>query len=194
MRQPLRPSLAALSALAAAAALLVCLLWILPSAASAQPPMSPPAPELQKLAYLVGSWEGESETKSGPTGGPGGKVHTTDSCEWFPGGYYLVCRTKYSGAMGTIESLSEIGYDAAGKAYTYHSINNFGTADTATGTVTGDTWTWSFATQMGPHKVPARYVSTTTSPTSYTFKVESKGEGGAWTTFLEGSRHKLGSK
>jgi hypothetical protein len=193
MRQTLHPSLAGLTTPAAAATLLVGLLLVLPFAASAQPPMPKPAPELQKLAYLAGQWEGESETKPSPMG-PGGKVHTTQSCEWFPGGFFLVCRSKYTSGMGTIEGMSEFGYDATGKAYTYHSINNFGEAESATGTVTGDTWTWSFEIQMGPHKVPSRYVSTTTSPTSYTYKVESQVDGGAWTTFLEGTLRKLGSK
>jgi hypothetical protein len=193
MRQPLRPSPAVLATLAAAATLLVGLLSVLPSAASAQPPMPKPAPELQKLAYLAGQWEGESETKPGPMG-PAGKVHTTQSCEWFPGGFFLVCRSKYTGGMGTIEDMSEFGYDAVGKTYTYRSINNFGEAGSATGAVAGDTWTWSFETQMGPKKVPSRFVSTTTSPITYTYKVESQVEGGAWTTFLEGTLHKLGSK
>ena len=193
MRQPLRPSLAALTAPAAAATLLVGLLFVLPSAASAQPPMPKPPAELQKLAYRAGKWEGESESKPGPMG-PGGKVHTTQSCEWFAGGFFLVCRSKFTGGMGTIESMSEFGYDAAGKAYTYHSINNFGETESATGTVTGDTWTWSFEAQMGPHKVPSRYVSTVTSPTSYTYRVESQVDGGAWKTFLEGTLHKLGSQ
>jgi hypothetical protein len=193
MRQPLRLSLAALATPTAAATLLVGLLFVLPIAASAQPPMSKPATELQKLAYLAGKWEGDSATKpGGPM--PAGKVHTTQSCEWFPGGFFMVCRSKYTGGMGTIEDMSELGYDAASKTYTYHSINNLGEDETATGTVTGDTWTWSFEAQIGPRKVPARYVSTLTSPTSYTSKVQSRGDDGAWTTFLEGSLHKLGSR
>jgi hypothetical protein len=193
MRQALRPSIAALATLAAAAALLAGLRLVLPAAACAQPPMPKPGPEVQKLGYLAGGWEGESEAKPGPMG-PGGKMHTTQSCEWFAGGFFLVCRTKYTGGMGTVESMSESGYDAVAKVYTYHSVNNFGEAESATGTVTGDTWTWSFEIQMGPRKLPSRYVSTLASPTAYTYKVESQMDGGAWTTFLEGTLHKVGSK
>lgn len=58
-------------------------------AATAQQPK--PGPEVQRLGYYLDSWRGEGETKGGPFG-PAGKLSSTATCEWFAGGFQLVCR------------------------------------------------------------------------------------------------------
>src|SRR3989454_7285461 len=50
-----------------------------------------PGPEHQKLAYFAGRWSESADIKPGPMG-PGGKMTETSTCEWFSGGFYLVCR------------------------------------------------------------------------------------------------------
>lgn len=82
-------------------------------AATAQQPE--PGPEVRKLGYYVGTWRGEGESKGGPFGPPG-KLSSTTTCEWFTGGFQLVCRGEESGPTGTRTFLSLRAYDQAAKA------------------------------------------------------------------------------
>ena len=66
--------------------------------ATAQQPK--PGPEVQKLTYYLGTSKGEGETKGGPFG-PAGKLSSTTTCEWFAGGFHLVCRGEEKGPTGT---------------------------------------------------------------------------------------------
>src|SRR2546423_15436050 len=63
-------------------------------ALSAQAPAAPPkpGPEVQKLAYFAGRWSEVADMKASPMG-PGGKATVSSSCEWFSGGFFLVCRS-----------------------------------------------------------------------------------------------------
>src|ERR1043166_6785634 len=67
-----------------------------PTAIAEQPK---PEPEIQKLAYYLGAWKGEGETKGGPFG-PAGKLSSTITCDWFAGGFDLVCRGEENGPTG----------------------------------------------------------------------------------------------
>src|SRR5215813_4615029 len=81
-----------------------------------------PGPEVQKLGYYVGSWRGEGETKGGPLG-PAGKLSSTTTCEWFAGGFQLVCRGEENGPTGSRTFLNIRTYDEATKAYTEYGIS-----------------------------------------------------------------------
>src|SRR5688500_18254741 len=63
-----------------------------------------PGPEHQRLAYFVGTWTGDGEMKPGPFG-PGGKMSSKDTCEWFEGGFVVVCRGDGKSPMGPIKNL-----------------------------------------------------------------------------------------
>jgi hypothetical protein len=58
-----------------------------------------PAPELKKLDYFAGTWAAEGEIKPGRLG-PGGKFMATNHVQWVDGGFFLVTRSEFSGAMG----------------------------------------------------------------------------------------------
>src|SRR5215831_731178 len=77
-------------------------------AATGQQPK--PGREVQKLAYYLGTWRGEGETKAGPFG-PAGKLSSTTTCEWFAGGFHLVCRGEESGPTGKRTFLKIRAYD-----------------------------------------------------------------------------------
>src|SRR5688572_14212452 len=100
-----------------------------------------PGPEHQKLAYFIGRWTSDGEMKPGPMG-PGGKVTGTGSCEWFTGGFHLVCRSKGRGPMGEMDHMYFLGYDVERKRYTYLGIDNMGSGEPAYGQLAGDTWSW----------------------------------------------------
>ena len=158
---------------------------ILAGASLAQTPQMPqPGPEQKRLQYYAGTWTSEYEMKAGPMG-PGGKMISTDHTQMMPGGFFAVTHTDGKGAMGELHELAVMGYDAAGKVYTYDSFNNFGEAQHFTGTVQGDTWTW---TSEGP-PVKMRFTAKEVSPTMYTMKLEMI-TGANWATVMEGKATK----
>src|SRR6185369_10853252 len=61
-------------------------------AAAQAPPAPKPGPENERLGFFVGKWTGTGEMKPGPMG-PGGKMTTTDDCEWFEGHFSVVCHS-----------------------------------------------------------------------------------------------------
>src|SRR5438874_4033262 len=58
-----------------------------PAASSA----SSPGPEVQKLGALVGTWKISGQMQKSPMG-PAGKTSATETCAWFEGEYFVVCR------------------------------------------------------------------------------------------------------
>jgi hypothetical protein len=153
------------------------------------PPAPPqPGPAQAKLAVFAGRWTMESETKPGPMG-PGGKMTGSDTCEWFTGGFHLVCRNESRGPMGEMKGLGILGYDSERQRYTYYGIDNsgFGSSDMAYGQVTGDTWNWESESMMGGKPVKSRYSIKLLTPDSYSFQLDMSIDGGPWTTAIVGT-------
>ena len=168
-------------------------LVVVVSTAVAQAPAAPkPGPEHKPLGYFVGKWTSESELKPGPFG-PGGKMTSQDTCEWFAGGFQVVCRGQGSGAMGPMTSLGIIAYSAPDKTYTYYGIDSMGTGELSTGNRHGNTWTFTSTSSMGGETFKSRYTMVETSPTAYTFKWETSPDGAKWSTMMEGKTTKSGS-
>src|ERR1700752_75636 len=84
----------------------------------------PGAPH-QRLAYFVGKWTNQGEVKAGPMG-PGGKISSNDTWEWFEGGFGGVCPTDGKSPMGWMKSIGVISYSPEEKFSTYHAIDNSG--------------------------------------------------------------------
>jgi len=163
------------------------------SLAHAQAPTTPtPGPEHKAMGYMVGKWTSQGDLKPGPLG-PGGKMTATDSCEWFAGGFQVVCRGEGSGPMGQMKSLGVLSYNAGDKTYAYYAIDNLGTSELSTGTKTGNTWTFTATSHFGGQTFKSRYTIVETSPTSYTFKWESSPDGTKWSTLMEGKATKAAS-
>jgi hypothetical protein len=150
-------------------------------AAAQAPPAPKPGPEHQRLAYFVGTWTTEGSMQPGPMG-PGGKMTSTDTCEWFEGKFAVVCRSAGKSATGPSKEIALMSYSPQEKAYTYYSTNNSGMTMTTVpkGTVTGDTWTYNDEMAMGDQKMKMRVTIKELSPTAYTFKMEMQGPDGKW--------------
>jgi hypothetical protein len=158
-------------------------------AAAAQQPQ--PGPEVQKLAYYLGTWTGEGEAKSGPFG-PGGKLSSTTTCEWFAGGFHLVCRGEEHGPTGTRTFLNLRGYDEKTKTYTEYSISNLGESESNTGgTIVGNKRSFVFDIDADGKPTKLRYVEVQVSPTLFTYQAEASVDGGPWTTIAEGKVTKV---
>ncbi len=153
--------------------------------------MPKPGPEHKKLGYFVGKWTAEGEMKPNPFM-PAGKFTSHDACEWFEGGYAVVCRYEGKGPMGPTKGLGIMGYSTEEKAYTYYGLDNTAMAMSSVprGTVQGATWVYDDEGKMGGKMVKSRYTIKETSPTSYTFKWDMLGEDGAWKTIVEGKSTK----
>lgn len=179
-----------LTSLAAPVAILIV---GLPIAAAAQPPQTPkPGPEHERLGYFVGKWTSEGEMKPGPMG-PGGKMTSTETCEWFDGRAAVICRSEGTGPTGATKGLGILSYSPEEKVYTYYGVeNNPGMAMTSVprGTVQGDTWTYTDEALMGGSKVKTRVTIKEVSPTSQTFRMEVE-QDGKWVPVMESKGTKI---
>jgi hypothetical protein len=162
------------------------------AAAQAPPPAPTPAQELKKLDYFVGTWKSVGDLKPGPMG-PGGKVTGADHVEWMSGHFFLVFHSNESSPMGRGLGTAFMGYNTDDKNYTFDAFNSMGEAEHATGTVAGDTWTWTSTEKMGGQVMKGRYTVTVVSPTSYNFKFELAPESGDYSTVMEGKATKVTS-
>src|SRR6185436_8512451 len=124
-------------------------------AATAQQPK--PGPEVQRLAYYLGTWRGEGATKGGPFG-PAGKLSSTTSCEWFAGGFQLVCRGEETGPTGKRTFLNIRAYDEKAKAYIEYGISSLGESEYNTGgSIIGNKRTFVLSSDMNGKPIKLRY-------------------------------------
>lgn len=172
-----------------AGAFMVVALGLTTFAQAPQPPK--PSAEQKELAYFVGRWTSEGEMKPGPFG-PGGKATGSDTCEWFEGGFSVVCRGQAKSPMGTMSSLGVMSYSAADKAYTYYAIDSMGMSELARGNKKGNTWVYTATSNFGGQSFQSRYTIVVTGPGSYTFTWESSPDGTKWSTMFEGKATRAG--
>jgi hypothetical protein len=152
--------------------------------------MPKPGPEVKKLAYFVGTWTSEGDMKENPFGMPAGKFTGSDKCEWFTGGYQLVCHGNGKGPMGAMHSLFILSYNPNEKMYAYYGIDSMGMAEQSMGKADGNKWVYTSDEKMGGKTVHGRYSMDTSSPDSYTFKYETSEDGQKWSTMMEGKATK----
>jgi hypothetical protein len=65
------------------------------------------AAELKKLDQFVGNWTWEGEMKPGPML-PGSDFTGKETCEWFEGGFALICRSEGQESAGPTRGLAEL--------------------------------------------------------------------------------------
>jgi hypothetical protein len=154
-------------------------------AARAQAPEKPvPSPEQKKLGFFVGTWNQEGTIKPSPMG-PGGKISGSETCEWFTGGFHVVCRSSGSGPMGSFKGMAFLTYSPDERAYFFQGIDSMGTTDSGRGTLNGKTWTFLSDEKMGDKVIHSRYSMTETTPSTYAAKWEMSEDGQNWTTAME---------
>jgi hypothetical protein len=99
--------------------LLVVVLFVLAvpclAVAQAQTPQPPkPGPAVQRMAFMLGSWQDQNENHQSPLG-PAGKETGTSNCEWFTGNFQVVCRADSDGPTGKAAVMSILAWDAGRK-------------------------------------------------------------------------------
>lgn len=145
-----------------------------------------PGPEHKRLGFFVGKWTSEGEMKPSPMG-PGGKITATDDCQWFDGGFSVICHSEGKTPMGPSKSVAILGYSPEEKVYTYYGVDNSNMTMTSVprGTVQGDTWTYTDESTMGGQKMKSRVTMKELSPSSYSFTMEIQGPDGKWMPMME---------
>jgi hypothetical protein len=143
-----------------------------------------PSPEHNKLAVFVGIWKDEAEIKPSALG-PGGKMNLMETCEWFTGGFSLVCHTDATGFRGDFKTLAVLTYDSEEKVYRFYEFNSVGWSNTAKGTVDGNTWAFNGESKIGGKLIKTRSTIKILSPDSAEMRSEVSVDGGPITLWME---------
>ena len=170
-----------------ALAVSLCVLGLAGAQGTEGPPK--PGPEHKALDSFIGKWTGKAEMKPSPFGPPGPSTWT-ETCEWFEGGFHVVCRSEGSGPTGPMKGISIIGYDPMKKVYTYYGVDNSAWADLATGSVSGKTWTFASEMTFEGKRIWSRFVIELLSPSQQKFRWETSEDGKSWTLVMEGGATK----
>lgn len=126
--------------------------------AQTMPPPPKPGPEVKKLAELVGKFTNNGDIDAGVMGPNPGKMSGIDDCKWAAGGFVVFCNSTFEmgGMKGTGVSLTY--YDSDTKMYHYDAVDSTGVVEHATGTLSGDTWTWNSKGKMGDQMMYTRFI------------------------------------
>ena len=170
-----------------AAVCAIVALWTAASAAQ-DPTAAKPGPEQKNLARFVGDWKVEGTMEASPLG-PGGKMTATEKCTMFEG-WHLICESAGTGPMGNMKGHAVMSYDRAAKQYRYFSVSTMPDAEVATGTLSGNTWTWTGKMDMGGQTIHSRFTLVETSPTMHTVKWEMSMDGTNWKQMMSGTSTK----
>jgi hypothetical protein len=173
-----------------AAGVMASLICVKGAAAQTGQPAKP-TPEHERLAFFVGKWTAEGEVKPGPMG-PGGKMTSSDNCEWFDGHYSVICHSEGTTPMGPSKSLGILSYNPEEKVYTYYGTDNSGMTMSSVpkGTYKDGTWTYLDQGTMGGKPYKSRVIIKQVSPTSYNFKMDVQGADGKWLPMMESMNKK----
>src|SRR5262245_41189178 len=151
-----------------------------------------PAPSIWAGCRIcVSATSARRGTKGGPFG-PAGKLSSTTTCEWFAGGFQLVCRGEETGPTGTRAFLNIRAYDETAKAYTEYGISSSGETEYNTGgSIVGNQRTFVFNSEVDGKPAQFRYTEVQVSPKLFTYQAEVSVDGGPWTAIAEGKVTKV---
>lgn len=149
-------------------------------------PSPKPGPEVRALGYYVGTWRGHGETKGGPFG-PAGKLSSEMTCNWFAGGFHVVCRGEERGPTGKRGFLNILGFDQKTKAYTEYSISSLGESEyDRDGSLVRGKLVFLLRQNAEGKPVKLRYTEVHVSPVLYTYRAEAALGRGPWMVIAEG--------
>ena len=160
---------------------LVALVMTLVPAVLAQSPAPAPKPsaETRRLEMLVGKWTIDGQAQTSPYG-PAGKLSSTDTYEWMPGGFFMAHRWDAVQGGAPIIGMEVMAYDGHAREYTTHFFDNLGNSGVYRGMVQGNTWTWRGDTEVGGKPLKERCTTTVTPPNALTSKCDYSTDGIKW--------------
>ena len=116
------------------------------------------------------------------------------TCDWFAGGFHLVCRGEERGPTGKRTFLNILSYDEKAKAYTEYGISSLGESEYSTGgSIVGNkrTFVKDLDSDVEGKPTKLRYTEVQVSPTFYIYQAEAWKDGGPWTVIAEGKITKV---
>ena len=152
----------------------------------------PPGPEVKKLDYFLGTWTTEGTIAQGPWG-TGGKFTATATTDWLPGNFFLQSQSESKMPPeigGDSKAVLVMGYDTQQNVYTSDRFSSLGQHQSAKGTLSGDTWTWTSTSNYGGMDIQEKMTIKILSPTSYTLRYEISMDGKNWMPFMDGKTTK----
>jgi hypothetical protein len=171
------------------------MLLSVPTLALAQPAAEPapgPGPEIREMGYYAGSWEGHGETLAGPFG-EAGALSSHMTCEWFTGGFQMVCRGEETGPSGARGFLNIKSWDEVTRTYSEYSVSSLGESEYSRGgTLDGNRLTWTIEQDLGGTPTRIRYTEVRVSPVLMTYQAEISVDGQPWSTLARGEIAKVG--
>jgi len=145
-----------------------------------------PGPEVQRLGYYVGTWEGHGEAKGGPFG-PAGKLSSRMTCNWFSGGFQVICRGEETGPTGKRAFLNILSYDRKTRTYTEYAISSLGDSEyDRGGTLVDGKLTYILKEDSGRKSARIRYTEVHVSPVLLTYRAEASRGTEPWRLIAEG--------
>jgi hypothetical protein len=171
---------------------LAALVTVATHTALGQTPPGPPAPgpEHQRLQFFVGNWKYEGEIKESPFGPAGKLAAATQSCEWFEGGFHVICRSDMTGPEGNEKELEVLAYDRDRRTYTRYNIGSSGQSAFAIGRLDGNTWHWQGEGTIEAKTARFDLSWTETSADSLVFKADVTVDGRR-TTLMQGTAKRM---
>lgn len=177
------------------ASILLCTLCLLPLVLCAQPPAHDPGPQkeaMAKLAFLVGSWEGEGWIQMGPQT----RHHSigTETVESRLDGLILVIEGRHKDPeTGKVvhHAFATVDWDEDAGQYRFRSLLSDGRAADSTGHFEEGNFVWSPGSPPGSE---IRYVIHETEAGEWFEVGEMSRDGGkTWSQFFEMKLHRTGS-
>lgn len=147
--------------------------------------MPKPGPEQARIGYFAGTWQAEGELTASSMG-PAGPTTATDVCEWFSGGFQLICHGEATSPRGSAKTGSIWSYDPAQQAYTYYGYTSMGESFYVLGHVEGKVWTWKAEFPVEGTNMHMRATITEEPPAAYSYKLEMSPDGTTWTEVEKG--------
>ena len=138
-----------------------------------------PSPEHKKLGFWIGTWKIEADAKETPLW-PAGKYNAAMTAEWFEGEFHVICRYKWTGAMGTLSELNILGYDMGTGVYFNYAVDAGGTGLVFKGTTKENVWTYIADTKAEGKVIKFRWTVKNESPGLITWTSEISIDGGPW--------------
>jgi len=126
----------------------------------------------EQLGFWIGTWKIEAKAKETPLW-PAGEYHATMTAEWFEGEFHVICRYKWTGAMGAYSGLEILGYDPGNSEYYNFSIDGFGSGLVFKGTAKESVWTYIAEKKAEGKTIKFRWTVKDESPGLITWKSQS---------------------
>jgi hypothetical protein len=160
-------------------AAIVVTVSLLAGAVATQAQQAQPGPEHEALGFWIGEWRIEAEAKPNPLF-PEGPYNATMTAEWFPGGFQVLCRYDWTGAMGPYAELNVMGYDQLKGEYFNYAIDGLGGNMVFTGPAQDNVFTYLSEFEAEGTHIAFRWTVTDVSPGVITWTSEVSMDGGEW--------------